>query len=55
VANERRRWWPSITARWDSMVTPAPGGKICGEGTTTTRTLPLPLPYDSLLYERLKE
>jgi hypothetical protein len=50
VANERRRWWLSIAARWDSTIAPAPGGKICGEGTRMTTTSPPP--YDSLPSER---
>ena len=50
MANEQRRWWPLIAARWDSTIAPAPGGKICGEGTTTTMTLPPP--YDSLPSKR---
>jgi hypothetical protein len=50
MANERWRWWPSIAARWDSKIVLAAGGKICGEGTTTT-TLSPPL-YNSLPSER---
>ncbi len=46
VADKRRRWWPSIATRWDSTIAPAPGGKICGEGTAMTTMLPPP--YDSL-------
>jgi hypothetical protein len=50
VADERWRWWPSIAARWNSTIAPAPCGKICGEGTTMTTTSPPP--YDSLLSKR---
>jgi hypothetical protein len=50
MADEQRRWWPLIAVRWDSTIAPVPGGKICGEGMTTTATLPLP--YDSLPSER---
>jgi hypothetical protein len=51
MADEQRRWWPSIADRWDLTIALLPSSKICREDTRTTR-MTSPPPYNSLPSER---